>query len=472
MTNRAPTSTKFVVTRVSILLATMTVCACGERSSDKGGSPSASTKVRHGIETHRDFTTELEACMINARRAPTQLRESFRSFCLEADAKGVPGAILRVELEASGTDSTISYGRRCSDDATPPSDTTRFPIASLTKSASALIALDLLANTDAATPESQFQPGPSYAKIVDLLRHESGLVFAGAQRTPGKNQDPAGPHPDRWFDAGSMWHYDNGNYSELGRWIDRKQPGRFRLAWESRFAQGGPVLGRGSAENDVACEHDWLDHRGVVLPPSDDPRNASALADGGAYASATEVITLLEHIQDEPRLTASTVPTGEGDRYGLGVRVETSGLEDPVESWGHSGATRGSWSWMRGDEKGARAVLLVNRNLSLEDTRSSLRVNVFDLPAKRTPPALDEEQIVGTFLVRGWSAPVVVRQDQQRFRLDAVEIGSEGLELRPVGHNEFVAHLPGAHGASTLVLVSRDRQLWLRTPWFVAQKRD
>lgn len=385
--------------------------------------------------------SEFAACKQQADKQDKSLRPIFASFCREADAQGLPGGILLVSQAGRTNPAFVTYGRRCADEEEPLSISTPFPIASLTKSGTALLVLDLI-DKEAVALDTYLNSGNSDgATLEQRLRHE--------------------------FQPGSLWHYDNANYAALGEWIDREEPGRFIKAWHHRFDKEGPRL---SPSKEGACEHDWLDRRAVEI--TDNTRNSKAkpLADGGAYGSAQEVLALLGHIADEPRMFSDTIDTGEGDRYGLGLRVEPS-RTDAHTTWGHRGATRGSWSWMRGDNQGTRAVLLVNRNLALEETVALLRTQLFDLAPFPQVELLEPAELTGDFGVRGWSQVVTFRLDKDTLRMDAPEIGSFGVELRPQGRNRYSAHLPGTQGASTLVFVSHGGDIWLRTPWFVGKRQ-
>lgn len=425
----------------------------------------SSITTSRGVDSKAE-TSGLTRCLESAAQLSDSRRTIAEVFCREARQLDITGAALSLS-DAGGTASTIYYGRRCSNGRTRVDDKTHFAIASLTKAATALVVLDLLDKNRRRSSEPIDDQGV-IRPALSLLQHTAGsrapTLARGAPPTRTAQGDPA-PAPT-WFDPEELWHYDNANYRELHARIEELGWG-LDDAWRERFGEHGP---RFSPRADGACDHTWVEGHPVPLPPPQLSADEVELA-GGARATVNEVMELLAQVAAEPRMVATAVPTLEGDRYGLGLRISTA-AGGRRQSWWHTGAGLGSWAWMRGDEEGRRASVLANRNIELAETVEAIEGHLFQVDPVEAPPRPPNERIVGEYRVRDWDQSVTVRVDAEQLKLDVPALGTSGVALQPDDGWAFRAHLPMQAGSQRVLFVESKGQIWLRSPWFVARKTD
>lgn len=408
----------------------------------------------------------VERCIHGAGRVPDRLSRVVRTFCAEVDRLDVPGASLGVQL---GTQRYLVHtGVRCEDPKVPPARVdaaSDFPIGSLTKSAVALLVLDEL---DAAGLQLDASIDPDFrASFLQLLQHTAGvpLELDAALMQSGKWRSALNSAPPS-YPPGALWNYANTGYAVLGAWLeDRQAPRDPTLAERAATRWPAGEIHFDTTASSV-CEHRLIDGELRALPPADPAPNDWQLAAGGARSTAQGLLDLIETLRDEARITRDPRPTGEGDGYGLGVRVR---VEDELTLAYHRGATGGAWASMAWASSDRAFVVLANREVELTATTMALRRDLFGLEAEAPRPTAPKlRAFVGEYEVAGWSEPIALRADGDKFRLDLPELGTRGLELTERADGSFRIRWP-LHGLPLdLRVLETAEGRWIRSSMFVA----
>ena len=306
-------------------------------------------------------------------------------------ASGVPGAILvtgdgdRTRRFASGLAQVAPERRMRASD--------RFRIASLTKSYTATVVLQLVDEGKLSLADSVERrlpgvvPNGAGITIKQLLNHTSGLfdyerddnVLApylsgnfGHAWAPRQLVDIAVSHPPL-FAPGAQQSYSNTNYvvaqlivealtgRPLGDELERRifRPLRLRKtsypltpAIPGRHAHGYMVVGQPPAIDVTGISPTISPGSGAIL---------STAREVAAFYGALLSGRLLE--RDELRAMTTTLPVGggtdiPGQRYGLGLGSFPTSCGT---AWGHNGTQPGYMTWAYASRNGARqAVLMTN----------------------------------------------------------------------------------------------------------------
>ena len=439
---------------LAVQLGLLLACgSCGDKAA-----PQPRRVAEAEIESIAPATFEgddgVERCVHAAGRLPDEAERAVRTFCAETERLGLVGASLAIHVPGK-KEVLVARGHRCEGRPERVDPKTRFPIGSITKTATALMALEALGPRLDERPGSE---GPSWRQ---LLQHRGGVPNLPAIESPAENWRARLAPAQLDFPPGELWNYSNNGYVLVAMALAELEALDFAGRFAERFSPLG--LGLTPGPNDV-CEHQMLGELRSAVERPDLSQRPDAAA-GGALASPSALLALAAEAQRHPELVADPVDTAEGDHYGLGVRVREEGGH---RLYGHRGSTGGAWARLMWDERGRAAALTVNEDVQLDATVMALRRDLFGLEAEtRHPPAPALEDFVGQYAVPGWSLPLEVRIDASGPRLDIPELGVSGLEL--------VALATGAHritwplsGLPVDLRFLRNAQgRWIRAPLFV-----
>lgn len=230
------------------------------------------------------------------------------------------------------------------DGVTPLDGNDPFVIASITKTFTATLVLQLVEEGRLALDDAvaDFLPElglPPDATVKQLLDHTSGIPDLLAPMRPDLNATPnrifspeevlahLGPP---WFEAGSDWAYSNTNYLLLGMIVERVTGSTMEAELQQRLL--GPL---------------GLDSSGMLLtaaaPPLLPPAWASAFRSSGAmYATAEDLLRWGDALYGSSVLSVASrgrmLDFGD-HRYGLGAQQFFPGAGGTA--YGHSGLLKG-----------------------------------------------------------------------------------------------------------------------------------
>ncbi|TQM82143.1 D-alanyl-D-alanine carboxypeptidase [Saccharothrix saharensis] len=351
----------------------------------------------------------LAAALVGTAAGPASATDRLTDLAEELVAAGAPGVIVRVDDGRRVTEfaSQAPWTRR--DHRLRPDD--RFRVASNTKTVTATIALQLVAEgrLALADPVERWLPGvvPNGGAITVemLLKQTSGLYdFLDDPRLVGLI---TGQEPRRWrpaelvavavehpplFAPGERWDYSNTNYTlagmvlesasgvTYGELVARRVTGPLRLTdthlptdatFPGRHAHGyepdaehlaphlppgtPPGLGFAGPEH-----HDHVDVTGIDVSPAWAAGGMTSTArDWQRFQSALLSGRLLP--REQLRAMLATVPQDAGtDRYGLGV-MEVGTPCGTV--WGHTGGLPGYSTHAFADRTGTRTVTVLTTRM-------------------------------------------------------------------------------------------------------------
>ncbi|ONI88805.1 hypothetical protein ALI22I_17675 [Saccharothrix sp. ALI-22-I] len=302
---------------------------------------------------------------------------------------GVPGAQLAVHTPQGRWQTVVGDagpGRG------PVTTDTAFPLGSLTKPATATLAMMLLDDGDLELDEplAEYLPelgGPAAGRtdrltVRGLLSHTGGLASDVAERTLGTRQRSrwVADHlreADLVHRPGSVFSYSNVGYLLLGHLVEQLTGVTWREAVDTMLlAPLGITPAFVLAEppdRTIACGHTHRDGRAVpierqALPIIEEPAGGLALsaADLAVLAGTQLTIptgpTLLSaaarSTMATDQLTGMTVPPGIADGWALGWAV----YRDTATEWlGHDGTANGGSCHLRFDPR-ARTVVAFTSN--------------------------------------------------------------------------------------------------------------
>jgi D-alanyl-D-alanine carboxypeptidase len=274
----------------------------------------------------------LSAHQVAALEAATdRARQAFGLYTL-AVGVSMHGAI--------GWTGASGYGR---DGVTPLDGESQFAIASITKTFTATLILQLVEEgrlylSDRAT---DLLPGvrvPADVTVAELMRHTSGIADIlpslrgwrdGAPNRIWTPTQVADAVPAPWYPPGRGYAYSNTNYVLLGMIVERVGGGPYLQQLRQRLLH--PLA---------------LDHTGLLLsrraPPLMTPSWASAFGTaGGMYSSAHDLLAWGDALYGGRVLgPASMRHMLDLRRHGYGLGVETIHVGE-LTGYGHSGLLRG-----------------------------------------------------------------------------------------------------------------------------------
>ncbi|GAA2386137.1 serine hydrolase domain-containing protein [Streptomyces glaucosporus] len=309
-------------------------------------------------------------------------------------AAGAPGALAQVR-DRRGT-WTGSSGVADVETERPRLRPDRFRIGSITKTfvATVLLQLQEERRLDLDDPVERWLPGVVRGNghdgrkvtVRQLLNHTSGIYDVTSDRGFQEKVFESGffeHRYDTWtpeqlvaiamehepsFAPGTDWSYSNTNYVLAGMVIEAATGNSYAEEVERRVVRplglratelpGTRVTmprphGRAYERLGTGEEAQLVDV--TEINPS------VAWAAGEMVSTVDDLNRFLRALLDGRLLSGksmremlTTVPTGEGDRYGLGIR--TRDLSCGVEVWGHSGGIHGSVSYVFSTRDGSRTM--------------------------------------------------------------------------------------------------------------------
>ena len=351
----------------------------------------------------------LAAALLTTGAVTASATDRLTGLADDLVAAGAPGVIVRVDDGRRVTELARQARWTVRDHRLRPTD--QFRVASNTKTVTATIALQLVAEgvLSLEDPVEEWLPGvvpDGRAITVEmLLKQTSGLFdFLDDPRLLGliTGQQPrdwrpaelvaiAAEHPPL-FAPGERWDYSNTNYTlagmvlesatglSYGELVERRVTGPLRLTgtrlptdatFPGRHAHGyepdaehlaphlppgtPPGLGFAGPEH-----HDHVDVTGIDVSPAWAAGGMTSTArDWQRFQSALFSGRLLP--REQLRTMLATVPQDQGtDRYGLGV-MEISTPCGTV--WGHTGGLPGYSTHAFSDRAGTRSVTVLTTRM-------------------------------------------------------------------------------------------------------------
>jgi CubicO group peptidase (beta-lactamase class C family) len=260
-------------------------------------------------------------------------------FAAQLEAEGVPGGSLAIVCG----DELLSAGVGVQYEGGPDvSATTRFQLASVTKSLTAATAHILAADgvVDLDAPIGEVLPQLAYGELTleDLLAHTAGYPTEVTGYAEGLiDWANANKGATMWSPPGAVWNYSNPGYAVAGAAMQVAGERRFATLIEQRLmapaGMTGATMSIADLGSDVARGHEGSKSDPTVLKPTDSYYGEENYAPmGGAWSSAEDLARFLRLSWGDDALADKIAPmweprtpTGEpGVSYGHGVFVDRS----------------------------------------------------------------------------------------------------------------------------------------------------
>jgi CubicO group peptidase (beta-lactamase class C family) len=368
---------------------------------------------------------------------------------------GAPGAVVGVFADDAAE--TRAYGAADLDSGRPVEAADRFRVASITKPATATLAV-LLADEGLLALD---EPVPldlphDRVAIAHLLSHTGGFEGeAGDLARFGDGDDAldaavaALPGQRRLLPPGEAWSYSNAGYWAAGLLCARAAGTTYERALAERVLEPLGMADTSFDEPDVSghVQVEPGDPRHVPAPPVPYPR--ARRPSGGLVSTADDLLRFAAHHLGEPRLARMREPLAETPTgaYGLGWQLERV---EGVDLWSHLGSY-GGFQTILGllPERGAAFTVLTNGTGGDVVVREVTNALLGELAGvRRTPPptlelgAAELAQVAGRYAHSYLDATVDVVDG--RIALDVATLDWDGnrapmprLEARPVGRRTF-----------------------------------
>lgn len=416
-------------------------------------------------------------CIKSAGDVDLRYEGILKAFCREVSQNDVVGASLAI-AEGGEVRLAAGAGDRCSDGTDEVGDETAFGLGSLSKLVTGAIAFDLSqAGTVSLDEPWRVAPlGPADAPPTDappepslrqLLNHTAGIRWT----LPGPelmNRLTTGPN---YFEPGAMWSYSNEGYALAGQALTAASGKSYPTLVSELGVEGLAGSGEG---REMACGH--------VRVPGDDtpiPTRVRVLASGeeplvpagGVVGTATAVANLgLSLLSARKGMVEGAVPTGEGDTYGLGIRVGET--KEGRAAWHHSG-NDGHYvaDFFMVPSEELVVVVLASGDRPLRGTVAASLSELIDdgmYAAKVQPP---EGDLSGDYFVRGFDEPARVHTSGESLTLDLPFLGIKGAVLERMDNGTFELSLPWGP-PERLRFVNVGGVMALRGPRFVGFRQN
>lgn len=420
----------------------------------------------------------LEArCIRSAGDVDLRYEQILKAFCREVSQQDVVGASLAI-AEAGEVRLEATTGDRCADGTDPVTETTAFGLGSLSKLVTAAIAYDLdkrgtielddpwrSAPTDAADPEESGPNAPE-PTLRQLLQHTAGIRWM-LPNPELVNQLGEGPN---YYPPGLMWNYSNEGYVLAGQVLRDATGKDYPTLVSALGIEGLAATGKGEQ---MACGHVTVPGQETPVPTrlralstDDDP----LLPAGGAIGTAKAVATLgLSLLGPRKGMVDAPASTGEGDAYGLGIRVGET--KEGRVAWHHSG-NDGHYTadlYIVPSEELVVAVLASGSHPLRGSVAASLSELIDDgMYAARVPTPTGDPS--GDYDVEGFAEPARVRKEGDTLTLDLPFLGVKGAILEPNDNGTVELRLPWGP-PERLRFVNVEGIMALRGPRFVGFRR-
>lgn len=199
---------------------------------------------------------------------------------------------------------------------------TRFRIASITKTFTALLALDLLSleeRTGVWAPD---------VRVRHLLSHTSGYASEVEDYSSAEQLAEQLPRVRRWLGTEQAWSYSNVGYALAGLLCARAADASFDDALAARVIAPLGLEATSFGEPELA---------GTGLDAKEEPYPAARHPSGGLVSNVRDLLRFGLRVLEVPRLRIVHGKPVAGV-YGLGLAGERVG---GVDVWGHSGSWGG-----------------------------------------------------------------------------------------------------------------------------------
>lgn len=448
-----------------------------------------------------------DACLA-ANPAQGRYRGLVNAFCSEHANLGGIGASLAV-AEHGRLTFTATAGQRCRDGA-PVTTATAFRLGSLTKLATAALALTFVdehrLDLDAPLRLDERrgpQPPRSPPTAVDRTAWPAFTDPRAAAITPRQLLNHTAALGDLdpreltapWLatlaarplagDPGHLWNYSNAGYALLGALLERRSDTSYprlladRLLTPLRLEHTTADLERALA-GDTACGHLGRGPDARPLDVRQDLEFGAAGATwtipaGGLLASPADLVALVLGLLDPARsplgpaaraaLLAADTPTHErpGERYALGVRMQP--LADGAPLYRHSGHTGDFAADLSfAPDRGFVLALLTNTGDPLRATLAAAHHDLLGEPPAPPAPALSFDHYAGTYVLPDASAILV-----EAGTLTAPALALDRALLEHLGDHRFRTRSdPPRH--LTFIFLEGTSATHLRTRDFIAPR--
>ena len=452
-----------------------------------------------------------------------ELLQLEADIAAELEALGAPGGAVAVMVDGEVVWAQ-GFGTKHPEGDEPVEPSTLFRIGSVTKSLTAVAALQAVDRGDLAVddavpdviPEFVYPADPSWSQamtVEDLLTHQSG-VYDYVDFDSGDDA-----LLDSWLTgwfvdntyvmapAGAFWNYANPNFSLVGLGVERATGEPYRtvmkrdvlgpLGMERTLFLGSEVLADGDYATGLTV--DWSTGAGEALAGPESYDSAVGRPAGFAWSSVLDLLSFADFLMDgdptvlsdELRLTMASEQVnmetaGDTAGYGYGLMTSTGWIVDgewvetPVVH--HSGAIPGfSADLVLLPEYGVAAAALVSTDGAYLDTLLDALLLYLpdDLPTGDMPDLLPDEpaefqSYVGTYHDPNNVGTLHVSVEDDTLVVDAPLLDTYdvayGHVLEPVTPHNYVMSIQGTGFLITFLDDDGSGTRWLRNRYFVAER--
>jgi CubicO group peptidase (beta-lactamase class C family) len=429
-----------MLSRLALLLALLSSCAPPPRDSHEPNPPTPDAGQEDaGVVVSRP----LDPC--------DEKQQAFDKLVSELDEElkrnGIPGGALALVCDGRRIFSA-GVGMTRAGQATSVSTSTRFQLASITKTLTALAAVRLAAEGKVRLDE----PVDTYVPFVntrapfarpftlaELLSHTSG--YAGSLRQGDYSSLDLeqffrnNPNEPLWAPPGAVWNYNNAGYALAGLALQRETSRPFdtliaeQVLRPMKMTRATLDATQVMAEGDFSYGHTESGKQ-VVMPTDSYLASGFYAPMGGAWASVDDMAILARAmLEDAQAFEALTTPRSRTElpsqSYGLGLFLDRYG---PHDKWSHTGSVAGYLSSVEVyPDLGLAVVLLVNGDWYfpyslLREAQEDFSGLVLDPPEEEAPRAEDEPEYEGRYESVSLGT-IIVRREASGLTIDFVSQG-------------------------------------------------
>lgn len=310
------------------------------------------------------------------------------------------------------------YGIRNVESKAPATDSTIYPIASVSKFITAITTLRMVEQGKLSLQNKVVDflkdfPKQQYMEVITiehLLRHQSGLVdhenfmdsiFINEKRKPTQKEFFAFLDKPLFFRPGTGYSYSNSGYAILSAILEQVENNSFHNSiinqiskplnassigvWPEMWGNKNATMGYELAEKGVDTSFHMM--------------TAGMKGDGGLSASVLDLLKIAMGLENETLITKKSLenmlmPTPVGSieiDYGLGVKM---GSYSGQKTYGHSGGYMGTgWALLAHyPETGVTFAAAMNTNYSPEEMWA-LRHLIMPVVLEVEPPTMETKTI-------------------------------------------------------------------------------
>ena len=365
------------------------------------------------------------------------------------------------------------YGLANIESGIAATDSTIYPIASISKFITAITALKIvdegkLSLSDKISDHIEEFPSQEYMDeitIEHLLRHQSGLVdhedwfdsiYINERRIFTNEELYEFLDQPLFFQPGSQYSYSNSGYSILSTILENIEQKPFHQLVTEKISKPFQLQSLGMwpekwDDKNAALGYELVDDK---VDTSFHMMTEGMKGDGGLSASVIDLLKLMDNLAQGTIIPESSfeymlTPTPIGNisiDYGLGVKFGNFGNQ---KTFGHSGGYKGTgWAMLSHyPESGYTFAATINTNYSPEEVWT-LRHLIMPIVLEIKPPILDSakvhniEKYVGKYSAFnrwGYGNPSVriVSEKEGRLFWDNPDTKTPAAQLYPLSDSTF-----------------------------------